>query len=87
VIDHGNGYESFYSHLESFKVRRGEQVKRGTIIGTVGNTGLSVAPHLHYEVHLNGEAVNPVNYFFMELNPEQYDKLIEISMKSGQSFD
>lgn len=87
VIDHGNGYESIYSHLDGFNVRQGKAVKRGEVIGTVGNTGLSVAPHLHYEVHLNGESVNPVNYFFLELSPEQYNKMIEISVKSGQSFD
>ncbi len=87
VIDHGNGYETMYSHLDGFNVRQGSTVKRGEVIGTVGNTGLSVAPHLHYEVHLNGESVNPVNYFFLELSPGQYDKIIEISVKSGQSFD
>lgn len=87
IIDHGNGYETIYSHLNDFKVRRGQNVLRGEIIGTVGNTGLSVAPHLHYEVRLNGESVNPVNYFFLELNPEQYNKLIELSINSGQSFD
>ncbi len=69
------------------QVRRGEQVKRGDQIGTVGDTGLSVAPHLHYEVHLNGEPINPINYFFLELSPADYDRLIEISLMSGQSFD
>ncbi|MFW5820486.1 MAG: M23 family metallopeptidase [Bacteroidota bacterium] len=87
IIDHGNGYESHYSHLDGFNVRRGQKVKRGDRIGTVGNTGLSTAPHLHYEIRLNGEPVNPVNYFFLELSPEQYDKIIEISINSGQSFD
>jgi murein DD-endopeptidase MepM/ murein hydrolase activator NlpD len=86
-IDHGNGYKSVYAHLDAFKVRRGQNVTRGDIIGTVGNTGLSVAPHLHYEVRLNGETVNPVNYFFLELSPEQYNKMIELSINSGQSFD
>jgi murein DD-endopeptidase MepM/ murein hydrolase activator NlpD len=87
VIDHRNGYESVYAHLDDFKVRRGQNVTRGDVIGTVGNTGLSVAPHLHYEVRLNGKTVNPVNYFFLELSPEQYNKLIELSINSGQSFD
>jgi len=63
------------------------KVKRGEVIGTVGDSGLSVAPHLHYEVHLNGEPVNPINYFFLEITPRQYDQLILISIKSGQSFD
>lgn len=87
IIDHRNGYETVYSHLETFHVRSGESVKRGDLIGEVGNTGLSVAPHLHYEVRLKGEAVNPVNYFFLELGPESYNKIIEMSINSGQSFD
>jgi murein DD-endopeptidase MepM/ murein hydrolase activator NlpD len=87
VIDHGNGYKSCYTHLDKFNVRQGKQVSRGDVIAWVGNTGLSVAPHLHYEVWLNGIPVNPVNYFFLELNPESYDKMIQLSIKSGQSFD
>ena len=87
VIDHGFGYTTLYACLDELKVRRGERLKRGDLIGTVGNTGLSVAPHLHYEVHLNGEAMNPINYFFLELSPGDYDRLIVISMMSGQSFD
>lgn len=87
IIDHGNGYRTVYSHLDEFKVRKGQKVTRGDIIGTVGNTGLSVAPHLHYEVRLNEKTVNPVNYFFLELSPEEYNKMIELSINSGQSFD
>jgi murein DD-endopeptidase MepM/ murein hydrolase activator NlpD len=87
VIDHGFGYTTLYACMDELQVRRGEQVKRGDQIGTVGDTGLSVAPHLHYEVHLNGEPMNPINYFFLELSPADYDRLIEISLMSGQSFD
>lgn len=87
VIDHGFGYKTSYSHLDAFNVKKGKSVKRGDIIGWVGNTGLSFAPHLHYEVLLKNKAVNPVNYFFLELSPEEYDKIIELSIKSGQSFD
>ncbi len=87
VIDHGFKYKTSYSHLDGFNVKKGKSVKRGEVIGWVGNTGLSVAPHLHYEVLLNNNAVNPVNYFFLELSPVQYDKIIELSIKSGQSFD
>ncbi|MCF8380244.1 MAG: M23 family metallopeptidase [Bacteroidales bacterium] len=87
IIDHGNGYKTYYSHLSEFSVRQGTKIKRGMVVGLVGNTGLSVGPHLHYEVHLDGEPVNPVNYFFNELTPEQYDRMIEMSIKSGQSFD
>jgi murein DD-endopeptidase MepM/ murein hydrolase activator NlpD len=87
VIDHGFGYSSLYACLEDLNVREGARVKRGELIGTVGDTGLSVAPHLHYEVHLNGEPMNPINYFFLELSPGDYDRLILISLMSGQSFD
>ncbi len=87
LIDHGFGYRTLYACMDDLNVRQGERVKRGDLIGTVGNTGLSVAPHLHYEVHLNGEPMNPINYFFLELSPGEYDRLIEISMMSGQSFD
>ncbi len=87
VIDHGFGYSSKYACMDEMNVRQGVRVKRGELIGTVGDTGLSVAPHLHYEVHLNGEAMNPINYFFLELSPGDYDRLIVISMMSGQSFD
>jgi murein DD-endopeptidase MepM/ murein hydrolase activator NlpD len=87
LIDHGNGYKTLYACMDELNVRRGQQVKRGEQIGTVGDTGLSAAPHLHYEVHLNGEPVNPINYFFLELTPADYDRLILISIMSGQSFD
>jgi len=87
IIDHGFGYTSLYASMDALDVRQGAQVKRGDQIGTVGDTGLSVAPHLHYEVHLNGEAMNPINYFFLELSPGDYDRLIVISLMSGQSFD
>ena len=87
VIDHGYGYKTLYACMDEIGVRRGRSVKRGDVIGTVGDSGLSVAPHLHYEVLLNGEPVNPINYFFLELTPRDYDRLILISKMSGQSFD
>jgi murein DD-endopeptidase MepM/ murein hydrolase activator NlpD len=87
ILNHGSGYKTSYMHLDAFKVKSGQKVKRGDVIAWVGNTGLSVAPHLHYEVSLDGNPVNPVNYFFLELSPESYDKMILISIKSGQSFD
>ncbi|MEZ5071866.1 MAG: M23 family metallopeptidase [Bacteroidales bacterium] len=86
-IDHGQGYVTLYACLDEIQVRRGDAVERGDAIGTVGDSGLSVAPHLHYEVRLNDVPVNPVNYFFLELGPKEYDRLILISMMSGQSFD
>lgn len=87
IIEHGYGYSTVYAHLNGFKVRQGQNVKRGDVIGYVGNTGLSIAPHLHYEVKLNGINVDPVNYYFNDLSPEEYERMIEIASKTGQSFD
>ncbi len=87
VIDHGFGYKTLYAHMEGFNIKRGQQVKRGDVIGFVGNTGLSVAPHLHYEVIKNGKKVNPVHYFFKDLSPKEYEEMIIIASRSGQSFD
>ncbi len=87
VIAHGYGYKTLYAHMSKILVKKGEKVKRGDVIGLVGNTGLSVSPHIHYEVHKNNKKINPVNYYFNDLSPEEYEKMIEISLKSGQSFD
>jgi murein DD-endopeptidase MepM/ murein hydrolase activator NlpD len=87
VINHGYGIKTLYGHMDHFNVRQGQKVKRGEVIGFVGNTGLSTAPHLHYEVMRNGEKVNPINYFFNDLTADEYDHMIEISMRPGQSFD
>lgn len=87
IINHGYGYLSTYAHLESFNVRKGQKVHRGDVIGYVGNTGMSVAPHLHYEIRLNNINVDPVNYFFNDLTAEEYEKMIEVASKTGQSFD
>jgi len=87
VIDHGFGYTSVYAHLSNFNVRVNQKVQRGDIIGYVGNTGTSVANHLHYEIKLNGENVDPVNYYFEDLSPAEYERMIEIASKTGQSFD
>jgi murein DD-endopeptidase MepM/ murein hydrolase activator NlpD len=87
IIDHGFGYMSTYAHLSNFNVRVGQKVQRGEIIGFVGSTGTSVANHLHYEIKLNGVNVDPVNYYFEDLSSAEYDKMIEIASKTGQSFD
>jgi hypothetical protein len=87
VIDHGYGMKTLYGHLDHFNVRQGQKIKRGEVIGFVGNTGLSTAPHLHYEVIHNNDKVNPMNYFFNDLTANEYDQMIELSMRPGQSFD
>jgi murein DD-endopeptidase MepM/ murein hydrolase activator NlpD len=87
VVDHGYGYETLYGHLDGFNVKRGQKVKRGDVIGFVGNTGGSTAPHLHYEVHKNGRRVNPAYYVFKDLTPQEYEKMIAISSNIGQSLD
>lgn len=87
VIDHGFGYTTLYAHMEDFNVKPGQRVKRGDIIGYIGNTGKSTGPHLHYEVRIKGDAVNPAHYFFQDLSSEQYEKIIHISSNSNQTFD
>lgn len=87
TIDHGNGYETSYSHLLDIRVKKGQSVKRGDIIALSGNSGLSFAPHLHYEVIYNSMRVDPVHYFFLELNAEEYQRMIRIALSSMQSFD
>ena len=87
ILDHGFGYSTIYAHLSNFNVRVGQKVQRGDIIGFVGSTGTSVANHLHYEIKLNGVNVDPVNYYFEDLSAEDYEKMIEIASKTGQSFD
>ncbi len=87
VIDHGFGYQTLYAHMSRMAVRPGTKVKRGQIIGYVGNTGVSSGPHLHYEVIKNGEKVNPAYYFYNDLSPDQYAALLERASQSGQSFD
>ena len=87
IIDHRNGYTTSYSHLQSVKVKRGRRVQRGDIIALSGNSGLSLAPHLHYEVRYNGVRVNPIHYFFMELTPDEYQRIMRIAQSGMQSFD
>ena len=86
-IDHGNGYTTVYAHLSSVLVKQGQSVKRGQVIAKVGNTGMSVAPHLHYEVLKHGQFMDPLHYFFIGLMPEEYEYLIQLSTSSGQSLD
>lgn len=86
-IDHGFGYVTLYAHLSKYNVRPGKKVKRGDLIGYVGSTGRSQAPHLHYEVHRNGVDVNPINFYYGSLTPEEYEELIKHSEQENQSLD
>lgn len=86
-IDHGFGYRTRYAHLQDFHTKVGKKVVRGEVIGGVGNTGKSTGPHLHYEVHVKGQPVNPVNYYFMDLSPEDYEEMIQIASNHGVVFD
>lgn len=87
VIDHGYGYKTRYAHMSKFNVRKGQKIKRGDVIGFVGSTGTSTAPHLHYEVEKNGKKINPANFYSNDLSPEEYELMLEISSTVNQSFD
>jgi murein DD-endopeptidase MepM/ murein hydrolase activator NlpD len=87
VIDHGYGYQTLYAHMSKVAVRKGQTVKRGDVIGYVGNTGRSAGPHLHYEVVKDGKKVNPINFYYSDLTPEEFEQMIEISNSINQSFD
>ena len=87
VINHGYSYSSLYAHMSSVNVKQGQKIKRGQVIGYVGNSGKSTGPHIHYEVRKNGKPIDPVNYFFSDITPNEYESLIASSTKSGQSMD
>lgn len=87
VIHHGYGYETLYGHMVRVKVRNGAAVKRGEVIGWVGSTGKSTGPHCHYEVHKYGEKIDPIYFFYNDLNPAQFDQLLKKAAASNQSLD
>ncbi|MEQ9187298.1 MAG: M23 family metallopeptidase [Cryomorphaceae bacterium] len=86
-VDHGFGYVTLYAHMSEIAVKPGQEVLRGEIIGYVGNTGKSSGPHLHYEVHKNDRPVNPINFYFSDLTPEEFDMMIQLASQENQSFD
>ena len=86
-IEHGYGYKTIYAHMNKIATRKGQRVKRGDLIGYVGNTGRSAAPHLHYEVHKNGRPVNPIYYYYGDLTPEEFIAMQKASQQKGQSYD
>lgn len=86
-INHGYGYETLYGHMVRVKVRSGQVVKRGEVIGWVGSTGKSTGPHLHYEVHKGGRPLDPIYFFYNDLTPEQYQQILKLATSSNQSFD
>ena len=86
-INHGFGYETLYAHMSKYIVKKGQKVKRGEVIGYVGNSGISTAPHLHYEVRKDNKKINPVNFYFNDLTPEEYEKMLELASQPNQSFD
>lgn len=87
VINHGYNYETLYGHMVRVKARSGQKVRRGEVIGWVGSTGKSTGPHLHYEVHKNGNAIDPIYFFYNDLTPEQFDRMLKIAATGNQSFD
>jgi murein DD-endopeptidase MepM/ murein hydrolase activator NlpD len=87
IIDHGFGYKTIYAHMSKIHVKKGQRVKRGDVLGEVGNSGLSTAPHLHYEVLKSGQKVDPIHYFYSDLTPEEYTTVIELATRHNQSFD
>lgn len=87
LINHGYGYETLYGHMYRIKARVGAKIKRGEVIGYVGSTGKSTGPHCHYEVHKDGQPVDPVYYFYNDLTPEQYDRLLKVAAAANQSLD
>ncbi len=87
IINHGYGYETLYGHMVRVKARSGNTIKRGEVIGYVGSTGKSTGPHCHYEVHRNGQPVDPIYYFYNDVDPAQFDRLQKLAASANQSFD
>jgi len=86
-IEHGFGYVTLYGHLSKYNVKRGQKVKRGDLIGYVGSTGRSKAPHLHYEVRYNKIPINPINFYYGDLSPDEFNEMLKMASQEGQSYD
>lgn len=87
ILNHGFGYKTYYAHLSKYNVKKGQKVKRGDIIGYVGSTGRSEAPHLHYEVHVNGQPVNPINFYYGNISAEEFEEISRLANQENQSLD
>ncbi|SDK44568.1 Peptidase family M23 [Catalinimonas alkaloidigena] len=87
IIDHGFGYQSLYGHMSKIVAKEGQHIKRGDVIGYIGSTGKSTGPHLHYEVIKNGTRINPINFFYSDLSPSEFQDMLEVSSNQNQSFD
>ncbi|MEZ4893779.1 MAG: M23 family metallopeptidase [Saprospiraceae bacterium] len=86
-ISHGYGYQTLYGHMSKITIKKGQKVKKGQKIGEVGDTGLSTAPHLHYEVHYKGNPINPINFCMDNLTPQEYQQMVNAAQKANQSLD
>lgn len=86
-INHGFSYKTLYGHMNDYNVRVGQKVKRGDVIGYMGNTGLSFGPHVHYEVRKNNIPIDPINYYFNDLTADEYDKFVDVANNTGQTMD
>lgn len=87
IINHGFGYETLYAHMNRFATRKGQKVKRGEIIGYVGNTGMSAGPHLHYEIRKDGKRLDPINFYSADLSPDEYQRIKRLASRDTKSYD
>ena len=87
IINHGYNYKTIYAHLKDVKVKAGDIVTRGQVVGTLGSTGRSTGPHLHYEVRYKNKPQNPINYYFNDISAEEYDRMVEVAAKSRRPMD